>query len=101
MHPIGTLGCNRTEAAHPYITTHPETRERKRGSEGWTNKKTRDDNSSGRMEKHRNHRSSGFVYLFMLLCTDMHQITNENFVYFRLKLFVQMWTYKCTLSQSA
>ena len=34
VHPIGTLGCNRTEAVHPYITTHPETRDRKRGSQG-------------------------------------------------------------------
>ena len=34
----------------------------------------------------------------MLLLTDMHQITSENFVYFGLKLFAQMWTYKCKLS---
>ena len=34
VHPIGTPGCNQTEAAHPYITTHPEMRDRKRGSEG-------------------------------------------------------------------
>ena len=34
MHPIGTLGGNQTEAAHPYITTHPEMRDRKRGSGG-------------------------------------------------------------------
>ena len=26
VHPVGTLGCNWTEAAHPYITTHPEMR---------------------------------------------------------------------------
>ena len=26
FHPIGTLGSDRTEAAHPYITTHPEMR---------------------------------------------------------------------------
>ena len=63
--------------------------------------KRRDDNSSGRMKKHRNHRNSGFVYLFMLLRTDMHRITSENFVYFGLKLFVQMWTYRCKLSRSA
>ena len=34
MHPIGTLGSDRTEAAHPYITTHPEMRDSKRGSQG-------------------------------------------------------------------
>ena len=34
MHPIGTLGSDRTEAAHAYITTHPEMRDMKRGPEG-------------------------------------------------------------------
>ena len=53
------------------------------------------------MEKHRNHRSSSFVYLFMVLRTDMKRITSENFVYFGLKLFVLMWTYKCKPSRSA
>ena len=39
--------------------------------------------------------------IYLCYCTDMHRITSENFVYFELKLFVQMRTYKCKLSRSA
>ena len=51
--------------------------------------------------RHMSYRVSGSVNLLMLLRTDMHRITSENFFHFGGKFCVQLWTYKCKLSQSA